>query len=242
VSDDGRGLSRDPWRRAPVGELQEQLLPRWFVLLVLALIPVAAAVVVAAFVLGAPDDVPVAARRPPPVGDLAHDVGEHQIGEAGPRPYAEACPLLQGIQVAGAAEDVARLRRALAGLCNTPLTDATQAHLRDFAEAQGVVRFALFEQTGVDSTGWRTQPPHILVNAKFTQTDPLWVAPLVAHDATLLALDAELAESAVAARRAEAEVCDRLLSGRLASRGCQDAAALLALPDPLAALREAGFR
>jgi hypothetical protein len=242
VAGDGRDPRRNPWRRAPVGELQEQLLPRWFVLLALAMIPVAAVVVVAAFILGGAREVPVVERRPPPAAGLTHAVGQLQVGEAAPEPYAEACPLLQGVQVAGTDADRALLRRGLAGVCNTTLDEATAAHLRAFAGAGGVVRFALFEATGVDSAARGGNPPAILVNAKFTQTDPLWISPLVVHDATMLGLDATLATSAVAAREAELRVCERLLSGRRASRGCADAASLLALPHPLAALRDAGYR
>jgi hypothetical protein len=58
----------------------------------------------------------------------------------------------------------------------------------------------------------------------------------------LLGGDATMAAAALQAREAEDLVCDRLLSGRRESRGCEDAEALLALPDPGAALRDAGFR
>ena len=82
----------------------------------------------------------------------------------------------------------------------------------------------------------------ILLNAKLQRTDPLWIAPLIAHDAVLLDGDHATAAGALEARRAEALVCDRVLGGRRSSRGCDDAGALLALPDPEAALREAGFQ
>ena len=64
----------------------------------------------------------------------------------------------------------------------------------------------------------------------------------MAHDAVLLQADPVTAAGALAARRAEDVVCDRILDGRRESRGCDDAEALLALPDPEAALRNAGFR
>ncbi|MDQ3709712.1 MAG: hypothetical protein M3387_10505, partial [Actinomycetota bacterium] len=116
--------------------------------------------------------------------------------------------------------------------------------LSAFAAAGGVVRFAQFEATGVDSTArLDTDPPVILVNARLTRTDPLWIAPLVAHDTTFFqGPDPGTAEAALAARQVEDLVCDRLLAGRRESRGCTDAEALLAMPDPLAALRAAGYR
>jgi hypothetical protein len=234
---------RDPWRSAPVGELQEQLLPRWFVILVLVMIPIAVAAVIAAFVVFRPAEVPVADRRPPPAGDLTNAVGEFVIGESAPQPYADACPTLRGVQIAGTEQDQRVLRLGIAGLCNVSLPGEITDRLARFAQAGGVVRFAAFEQTGVDSTAQPDAvPPRILVNARLQLTDPLWIAPLVAHDVTFTEADPATAEGALEARRAEALVCDRLLGGRRPSRGCGDARAVLDLPDPLAALRAAGFR
>lgn len=239
-----RSDPRDPWRRAPVSELGDQVLPRWFVLLCLALIVAAVATVVAAFAVFGPEEVAIAERRPPPAGELTSDVGRYVTGSASPQPYTETCQTLQGIQVAGTAVDRAALRRGLAGLCNTSLPAGAEQRLSAFAEAGGVVRFAQFEATGVDSTAvLAADPPAILVNARLTRTDPLWIAPLVAHDTTFFrGPDPGTAEAAVAARRVEDLVCDRLLAGRRESRGCADAEALLAMPDSLAALRDAGYR
>lgn len=234
---------RDPWRRAPVGELQEQLLPRWFIVLCVVLIPVAVGAVVAAFIVFAPREVPVAARRPPPGNGLTNDVGEYVVGESRPVEYADACTMLRGVHIAGTEADREPLRLGLAALCNTRLPPAVADRISLFAATGGVVRFAQFEMTGVDSTARpQDDPPVILVNARFQRTDPLWIAPLVAHDAVLLGGDPSTAAGALEARRAEKTVCDRVLGGRRAGRGCEDAAALLDLPDPQAALREAGFR
>ncbi|MDP9405233.1 MAG: hypothetical protein M3O86_01310 [Actinomycetota bacterium] len=235
--------ARDPWRRTRVGELQDQLLPRWFVLTAVASVPLAVAALVAAFVVFGPKEVPVAARRPPPAGDLTNGVGRFNVGTSAPQPYPEACPTLAGIRISGTAADQAALRTGLAGLCNTTLPEPVAARLSRFAAAGGVVRFAQFEATGVDSTArLGADPPVVLVNARLQRTDPLWIAPLVAHDTTYLDADPATAPGALAARQVEDLVCDRLLQGRRESRGCDDAEALLALPDPLAALREAGYR
>ena len=234
---------RDPWRKAPVGEMQEQLLPRWFVILCVVLVPAAVGAAVAAFFVFGPEEVPVAARRPPPANGLSNDVGQYETGDLAPVPYEGACPLLEGVQIAGTETDQKPLRLALAGLCNVSLPGGLQERLRMFAAAGGVVRFAAFQSTGVDSTAQiDADPPRILVNAKLQRTDPLWIAPPVMHDVTVLAGDPAAAETALGARRAEALVCDRLLGGRRESRGCADARALLGLPDPAGALRAAGFR
>ena len=233
---------RDPWRKAPVGELQEQLLPRWFVILILVMIPLAIAAVIGAFVVFRPADVPLAERRPPPAAGLTSDVGDFVVGDMQPEPYDAACPTLRGVQIAGTEADQQALRLGLAGLCNVSLPPEVNDRLAQFAQAGGVVRFSAFEQTGVDSTAQLdADPPRILVNARLQLTDPLWIAPLVAHDVTFLDEDPATAAAALEARRVEALVCERLLGGRRPSRGCTDARQLLDLPDPLAALQAAGF-
>jgi hypothetical protein len=213
------------------------------VLLGLLLVPVAVAATIAAFAVFAPAEILVAERRPPPAEGLTNAVGEYAVGDSQPQPYADACPRLAGVQIAGTAQDQRALRLGLAALCNTSLPDAIGDDLARFAEAGGVVRFAVFELTGVDSTAEiDAAPPRILLNAKLQRTDPLWIAPLVAHDATVLGGDPATAETALEARRVEALVCERVLGGRRPSRGCDDARAVLDLLDPLTALRDAGFR
>ncbi|HUH06729.1 MAG TPA: hypothetical protein VML96_02875 [Egibacteraceae bacterium] len=234
---------RDPWRGAPVGELSEQLLPRWFAILAVAMVPLALAAVVAALIVGGAAEVPLSQRRPPPAGDLTADVGALDAGGASPVPYEGACSTLHGVQVAGSPADQATLRQGLAALCNTEVDDALRRRLSAFAQAGGIVRFARFERTGVDSTADLSgAAPMIYLNARFSRTDPLWIAPIVAHDVTFTELDPSAAASALAAREAEHLVCQRLLGERRRSRACEDAAGLLALDDPLAALREAGFQ
>lgn len=234
---------RDPWRKAPVGELQDQLLPRWFVLLCVALVPIAIIVIAVALLSVDRDPIPLGERRPPPVGGLTHDVGDYEVGDSEPVVYADACPTLEGVSTAGGEGDQAVLRQALAGVCNTTLTDEIEESLRTFASRGGVVRFALFDKRGVDSAAIvDADPPTILVNARLQQSDPLWISPVVVHDVVTLAGDPGTVGTALAARRAEDLVCDRILGGRRDSPGCEDAERLLALPDPEAALRDAGYR
>jgi hypothetical protein len=235
--------SKDPWRNTPVSELADQVLPRWFVLIALAMIPIAIAAMIAAFVMSGRDPLPVAARRPPPAGGLTTAVGDFRVGASAPLPAEELCPTLRGIQVAGEQADRAALTTGLAALCEIRLEAGLAGRLNAFAREGGVVRFAQFEATGVDSTAeLQATPPRILLNARFSRADPTWIAPLVAHDVTLLQRDPSLASSALAARQVEAQVCARVFADRRAPRGCEDARALLDLPDPLTALRQAGFR
>ncbi|HEX6257335.1 MAG TPA: hypothetical protein VFZ70_16120 [Euzebyales bacterium] len=234
--------SRDPWANAPTSELGDQVLPRWFVLTAIAAALAATAVAVVAFASIGRDDLPAAQRRPPPDPNFTTAVGAVDVGTAEPVPYDAACARLDGVRVAGSEADRARLRRGLAAVCNTDLPAGTAAAVTDFAEDRGVVRFATFEATGVDSTASLPDgPPVILINTRYQRTDAAWIAPLIAHDATLRALEPGSATAALAAREAEATVCDRLLGDDSGSRSCADARAVLTLDDPLAALRGAGF-
>ncbi len=232
---------RDPWRDAPTSELTDQVLPRWFVLTCVATIPVAIAVAVYAFATFGADEVPVAERRPPPSAELTHDVGEYAVGDAPPRRIQEPpCPELAGVRVAGTEVDRGRLVEGLAPLCALDQSGVADL-VEGFGDAGGVVRFAQFTETGVDSTASMAQPL-ILVNARFSVTDPSWIAPLVIHDLTTLEGEAGTAATELAAREAELAACDRLFTETRPSRACDDARALLDLDDPLAALVEAGYR
>lgn len=237
---DGSG---DPWRNAPTSELGDQVLPRWFVLTAMVAVVAAVVVGVAAFVLPRRATVPEAARRPPPSADWTTAVGAIEAGDSPSDPYDAPCALLDGIRLAGTAGDQAQLRRGLAALCNTALPADVGDALRAFADAGGVVRFATFEATGVDSTASRADTdPTILVNTRFQRTDARWIAPLLAHDAVARAGDPASARTALAARRAELAVCGALLGEDGFSRACTDAAAVVSADDPLAALRDAGYR
>lgn len=233
--------SQDPWRHAPSGELQDQILPRWFVLTALISIPLAAIVLIAAFLVARSDEVPVAERRPPPAAGYTTGVGDVVVGDTSPQPADPACPAVAGVRVAGTEADRESLTAGLAAVCSAELEPAVRDLVEDFGAAEGVVRFASFSDTGVDSTASRDEPL-ILLNARFAVTDPAWIAPLVVHDLVAGGGDPALATTAVAARTAEAEVCGQLFDDARPSRGCQDAQALLDLDDPLAALSESGYR
>jgi hypothetical protein len=227
----------DPWRDAPTSELGDQILPRWFVLLAVATVGLAVVAAVVAFFAFGPTEVPPAARRPPPAEGYTTAVGDLRVGETDPVPLAPAaCPELEGIRVAGSPSDQRVLAEGLAPLCDIDVP----APLGDFASAGGVVRFAQFSNADVDSTA-RIGEPLILLNNRLAVTDPAWIAPLVVHDLVMLAGDPASAETAVAAIRAQAAACDAVIPQGTRSRACDDAAAVLALDDPLAALSEAGY-
>lgn len=235
----------DPYATAPTGELSEPLLPRWFVLLAVVLVPVALAVFLITFPLtGGGDAVPVAERRPPPGGDgLSHEVGEVRLGDSAPQRAEPACSAAQGFSVAGTERDRERLETALDALCDIGTPAEAGPAIAALRDAEAVVRFAAFERTGVDSVlDTDADPPVVLVNARFTQVDePRWVTPLIVHEAVVFADEAGAVDAALAARRAELAACEALFDPDDFSRGCDTAAELLALGDPAGALREAGY-
>lgn len=231
-------LSSDPWRKAPTEELQDQVLPRWFVLLAIGAVLAAIVTLAVAFGAFGPGEVPVAERRPPPASGLTHDVGDFETGPTDPVAYDGACPLLEGVRVAGTPTDRASLRRGLAAACNVAEGDAAGA-LESFADAGGVVRFAVFETTGVDSAATTDgEPPQVLVNARFSRSAPQLIAPLVIHDA-IARTDPGDARTELSARIAEADACSRLFDEP--PRSCSDALSLSTSPDALAALRAVGY-
>lgn len=224
----------DPWRDAPTDELGDQVLPRWFALLAVVMVLLAVGVLVGAFVAFGSDDIPPTARRPPPAGGYTHDVGGVRVGDREPVTLDPApCTQLEGIRIAASGADRAALVAGLSALCEL------DRGIAGFAEDGGVVRFAQFADTRVDSAA---RPGLILLNNRFAVTEPAWIAPLVVHDLATLDGDPASAETALAARQAEAAACDALLATDDRSRACDDAAAVVALDDPLAVLRAAGYR
>ena len=234
----------DPWAEAPTSELQDQILPRWFVLLAVVLVPVALVVAVVALLVAGPEEVPLGARRPPPAGGLTSEVGELQEGRGPAEPVdPQGCALLRGLRVAGTPQDRRQLAEGLRSLCRADLPTRARAALQAFAEESGTVRFAAFTDSGVASTA-RLDREVILVNRRFRTGAPSVIAPLVAHDAAVLAGQPGEIGTALTAREVELALCRQLLGseGQPASpRTCEDAAALLALGDPGAPLRAAGY-
>jgi hypothetical protein len=242
-----RRRTADPYAKAPTGELSEPLLPRWFVVLAVVLVPVALAVFLITFpLLGDRDEVPVVERRPPPAEErgLSHDVGELEVGSSEPRLAEPGCSAVQGFAVAGAAGDRERLESALDALCETGVPGEAGPAIAALRDARAVVRFAVFERTGVDSTlDVGADPSRVLINARFVRAEqPRWITPLIVHEAVVFAGEVGTVETALAARRAQLAACEALFGPDELSQGCDTAAELLALDDPAAALRDAGYR
>lgn len=230
-----RGERPDPYAGLPTDELDEPVLPRWFVLLALATIPVALVLFLVAFFGFGQEQAPVTERRPPPGDGMTSDVGDIVVGEREPVAHDPACDAVEGFRVAGTELDRSLLGAGLDALCEAP--SAVRETVAALAREEPTVRFAAFELTGADVTG---AADVVYVNARYSQTASTLIAPLIAYQAELAQGDPAEAETVLAARRAEAAACEAVVDEP--GRACEDAEELLELDDPLAALRQAGFQ
>jgi hypothetical protein len=233
-----------PWPRLP-----------WWLWLAVAVTTVAMVVVATGLFRSVPEQLPVAARRSPPAGDLSHGVGEVRV------PILEqqnrgrlvsrlaGCPRLDRVTLVGTAEEVALLDAAADKLCALRSTAPIQRAREGLQAAGATVQFAEFELTINESTtDFTGDRPAVLVHAKFQRGEAAAdrVAVVLAHEGAHVADGRPpTAAEELAARTAELEACDRLFTGGAQpSRGCADAAALLSGDDAsaLERLREAGYK
>lgn len=231
----------------PQDALGAPLLPRWFAIAMVVLVPAGLIVVAWAFLsIGRPSIDP-AARRPPGSATVTHERGDaalNEIRSAEPGPGCAA-----GITLVGDASARAIARRALEEVCRLLPREgfaAARRGLERWVKAGGVLRVAVFELTGLDSSA-RTEGGAVVVelNAKFQFEEGARAAPAIVHELTHLAGDWPgqplTAEAELEAVRTQLAACERLSPTRDPPRGCRDARELLAEPDPLARLRAAGF-
>jgi hypothetical protein len=245
--DEVAAIKARPWPRLP-----------WWLWLAVALTTVAMVAVAVGIFGSVPDQLPVAARRSPPTASQSHGVGDLRVPilEPGNRGRLvrrqAACPRLDQITLVGTAGEVALLDAAAAKLCALRSTAPIQRARDGLQDAKAVVSFAEFELTINESTTvFGAGPPQVLVHSKFQQGEAAAdrVAVVLAHEGAHVA-DGRVGElvpaaSELEARKAELEACGRLFTGGAQpSRGCADAAALLAGDDAsaLERLKEAGYR
>lgn len=238
---------RDHGGGLPTLDTGEPVLARWFVVTMLVLVPLALAVTVWAFTATDRDPIDPALRRPPGTAEVTHLRGEAVLAEDRTTEAGPGCA--EGVTIVGDPGSRAVLRRALSTVCELlrrqelPLV---RDGLEAFASADGRVRVAVFELTGVDSSA-RVDAgrPVIELNAKFQFDDAIEAAPSLAHELAHFAQgfpgDAVDAAAELAALQVQAEVCGALNLRGDPPRGCLDAAEVLAADDPLQALIDAGF-
>lgn len=226
----------------------EPILPRWFVISMLLLVPLGVGITIWAFGSTEREVIPVAERRPPGTGRVTHERGDAALNrtrEAEPGPGCAA-----GIELFGDEGARAAGRTALSATCqllaNQDLPEAERG-LGRWAEQGGRLRFAVFELTGVDAST-RVEEGRLVMelNIRFVFEDAAQAAPFVLHELVHLGRgrwpgQAVTAEGELAAMRVQGRACELLTFASQPPRGCLDAEDLLSADDPREFLREAGF-
>lgn len=226
----------------------EPVLARWFVLVMLLLVPVGIAVGVWAVLSIPRDPLPAAERRPPGDAEVTIDRGRAELGATRDVEWGPACG--QSIELVGDGSGRATVRRALDAACTQLRTGRfpeAQDGLRAWTVSGGRMRVAVFELSGVDASA-RVEDGAIVLelNAKFQFEDAVRAAPAVIHQLTLIGDPTWpglpiTAERELLGTQAQALACEQLRFRDDPPRGCLDVAELLADPNPLAALTAAGF-
>lgn len=240
---DNGGLGGRP--TLPTGE---PVMARWFTILLLVVVPVGLAITVWAVLSFSREPVEPGARRPPGDTTQTHERGQAALAESQAVVEFDGC--VAGIRMVGDEGGIATVRRALEATCQLaegPTGAVFERGLTAFAAAGGVVRVAVFELTGVDSTT-RIEGSGLVIelNAKFQFDDAVRATPALVHELLHVAngfpgtRPVDAAEE-LEALRAQLLACGRLVFGGAEPRTCADAREVLDSPDPLRALAEAGY-
>lgn len=225
----------------------EPVLARWFVLMMLVLVPIGFGVTVWAFASIEGTEISAAARRPPGTTTFTHDRGVAVLNETREVEPAPSCA--EGLDLIGDRGARATVFRAVDATCPLllrPEYELAAVGLERLRRNGGHFRVAVFELTGVDaSTRVEDGEWVVELNAKFQFDDAVRATPMVI--AELAHIGAGWPEQAVtsgqmlAALRLQDRACRDLRYRGETPRGCLDAAEVLAAEDPLLALEEAGF-
>lgn len=225
----------------------EPLLQRWFAVTMVVLVVVGLLVTIWAFLAIREPDIAPAERRPPGDASITHDRGDatlNRILETEPGP---ACA--EAVTIVGDESARASARRALSAACELLGRggfDAARAGLEAWGRSGGLLRFGVFELTGVESSA-RTEDGRTVIelNNKFQFEAGFRAVPVIIHELVHLAEGMPgrpvTAGSELAAVRAQQRACDRLSFSEQPPRGCADVDELLAESDPAAALEQAGY-
>lgn len=228
----------------------EPVLARWFVISMLVLGVAGVVVAIWAFSSIRGIELGVAERRPPGTAEVTHDRGSAVLAEDPTSATGPGCA--EPIALIGDEGARAAAARALSAACQLLASGdfpAAAAGLEAWIAGDGVLRFAVFERNGVDSSA-RVEDGRIVIelNAKFQFQRPnaSLAAPFILHELVHVGQDdwpgAPVSDAAeLRAMQTQLRACGRL-SGEPIPRGCHDAAELLDMADPLTGLNEAGYR
>ncbi len=227
----------------------EPVLHRWFVLAMLALIPVALGVTVWAWTATDRSPAPAVERRLIGSATVTIDRGAAALPSDATAEDGPSCAA--AVRVVADAAARAAGRRALAATCTLLRAGdlpAAADGLAEWTEGPAVLRLATFERAGVDASVRREDGAMVMeLNARYAFEDAARAAPAVVHQLGLIADPSWPgavvgAGAELAATRETATACARLSLPEGPPRSCLDADEVLAAADPYAALVAAGFR
>ncbi|MGA0830248.1 MAG: hypothetical protein ACO3RG_02295 [Nitriliruptoraceae bacterium] len=227
----------------------EPVLHRWFVLAMLALVPVALGVTVWAWTATDRSPAPAVERRL--IGSATVTIDRGAAARPAAPPAAAGPAGAAAGRGGGDAAARAAGRRALAATCTLLRAGdlpAAADGLAEWTEGPAVLRLATFERAGVDASVRREDGAMVMeLNARYAFEDAARAAPAVVHQLGLIADPSWPgavvgAGAELAATRETATACARLSLPEGPPRSCLDADEVLAAADPYAALVAAGFR
>ncbi|HEX9888155.1 MAG TPA: hypothetical protein VGA69_01655, partial [Nitriliruptorales bacterium] len=209
--------------------------------------PVGLAFAIWAFLGIDTDPIPVAERRPPGTAEVTHERGAAVLNEDRGTQPGPGCA--QGITVFGDEGARAAAFRALGAVCpllQQPEFGLAAQGLNEWIAHGGLLRFAVFELSGVDAST-RLEDGRVVVelNAKFQFRDATEAAPFVVHELAHLAQrfpgEPVSAQAERDAMFLQLLACEALVYDTEPPRGCFDAKQLIELDDTTGALVDAGY-
>lgn len=252
-------------RYAPSMPDGEPLLQRWFVIpmVVLVVVGIGVSTWMAVTVLGG-ERITVAERRPPGTAQVTHERGQAVLNETTETEPGPGCAT--DIELFGDRGARGTGRAALEATCRLLRSNEfslAQVGLSRWIEADGQLRIAVFELTGVESSmrveagdtpGEATEGADaagerivLELNPRFQFEPGRRAAPMVVHELVHLATswpgEPVTAEAEFEAMRYQYQACRDLgLMEQDPPRGCLDAELLTDAPDGVQQLVDAGYR
>jgi hypothetical protein len=227
----------------------EPVLARWFVIVMLLLVPVAVGVSVIAWQAASREPPPAIERRSVGTAEITSARGDALFPETEASEPGPACA--EDALLTGDRSAVSAARRALSATCQLiaggdfPLASAG---LTTWLEAGAITRVGTFERSGVDASA-RDEDGRITleINARYLFEDATRAAPVVVHQLGLIGQPdwpgtPVSAQAEAAALAEQLRACSRLSLPDGVPRPCRDAQELLAIDDLVGALIEVGFR